>query len=109
MAYASLSSFKRGDTFMLECTHRVNGIATAVSGLAIRSQIRTSTGELVAVLESAVLDQGALPGQFVLSPVNANTSAWPVGTHRVDIEVINAGVIRSTKTFLLPVEEDSTT
>lgn len=42
--------FKRGATFSLKCTWKVNNVATPITGIDFASQIRRPTGELIADL-----------------------------------------------------------
>jgi len=48
----------------------------------------------------------------VISPAGtlsvATPIGWPVGIMSVDIEFSEAGVVRSTQTFKIPVEDDIT-
>jgi len=104
-----LSEFKRGDTFMLTCTHKVAGVATSVTGYTIASQIRNRYGRLVATLEAELANQGTSPGVFYLTPTDPDTTGWEIGRHDCDIELYDGGVIRSTQTFVVPVAEDVTT
>lgn len=97
--------FKRGDTFSLACTYKVNGIPTSVSGLDIDSQVRSKRGTLVATLQDTKLVD---TGKFTLTPVNANTSGWPVDVLQCDIQLSENGVIRSTDTFYISVVEEIT-
>lgn len=103
-----MSPFKRGDTFMFTCRHKVNGVPQSVTGFDIQSQIRTRQGTLVATLQPRLADQSVSPGLFYLEPQTADTSAWAVGRHSCDIQITSGGVRRSTLTFTLPVVEDIT-
>lgn len=102
----SLPAFKRGDTFYLACVYKEAGVPTDVTAYNIRSQVRTSTGTLVAELTATKGDQVASPGGFTLR--EDDTQDWPIDTLIADIEVTVAGVVRSTSTFQVPVEEDVT-
>lgn len=103
-----LPPFKRGDTFMFSCLHKVDGEPESVSGFDIQAQIRTRLGVLVATLVPVIADQVAEPGRFYLEPEDADTTAWAVGRHSGDIQITQGGVTRSTVTFTLPVVEDMT-
>jgi hypothetical protein len=106
---AQLPTFKRGDTFRLACTHKVDGVPTTVAALTIRSQIRTDTDVLVTALIADLLPQDTNPGQFVLRPSPSDvTTGWPTGIHNVDIELTSSGVVRSSETVQLPVAKDIT-
>lgn len=102
------SEFKRGDTFQLTCTYKVDGVATSVTGFTIRSQLRNSFGGLVASMAATPANQTTSPGVFYLAPVTADTSGWDVGDLQCDIEITSGGVIRSTVTFIVPVVDDVT-
>lgn len=102
------SDFKRGDTFLLTCTYKVDTVATSVTGFTIRSEIRDKFGHLVATLSASLANQGTNPGVFYLSPTVADTSDWATGDLFCDIEITNGGVIRSTITFIVPVIDDVT-
>jgi len=107
---AQLPTFKRGDTFRLACTHKVDGSPASVSALTIRSQIRTDTDVLVTALTADLLPQDTNPGQFVLRPSPSDlTTGWPTGIHNLDIELTLNGVVRSSETVQLPVAKDITT
>jgi hypothetical protein len=101
-----LPKFKRGDSFKLICTYRVAGELEPLDDYEIRSQIRTSKGDiLVADLEAEVSNTSI--GEFILTPTVASTSAWPLGEHVMDIEIVDpSGNTKSSDTFILPVEKD---
>ena len=110
-----LPLFKRGDTYLLTCTYKIDGTPVSLAGKTMRAQIRTRRGVLVADLNAtAAADQTANPGRFTLTPVNQDTSGWPAGTyerpefHEIDIETTDGGVIISSETFIQPVIEDVT-
>jgi hypothetical protein len=102
----ALPDFKRGDTFALACTYKIDGAPASITGLAIASQIRTVAGDLVAALTVTASDQVATPGQFTLSA--ASTTAWPIAGLRCDIQITDGAVIISSDTFLVPVVQDIT-
>ena len=106
--YPVLPPFKRGDTFMFRCLHKVDGVPVSVSEFEISAQIRTRLGVLVATLVPVIADQVAERGRFYLKPEPPDTSGWPVGRHFGDIQITQGGVTRSTATFTLPVVEDMT-
>lgn len=101
----SINNFKRGDTLLLTAIYKVDGVATSVSAIDIASQIRTNRGTLVATMSVTKLPA---TGQFTLSPVDPNTSAWPLGALQCDIEFSEGGNIRSTETFTLVVTQEIT-
>lgn len=98
----TLPPVKRGDSFQLVGVYYVGGQPADVAGIDIRSQVRSSTGELVQ--ELAVI-KGSETGSFVL---DAGVIDWPIDVLRCDIEFSDAGTVRSTETFFIPVEEDVT-
>lgn len=98
---------KRGDTFTLACTYKQNGVVYDVTNFTIRSQVRDSSGALVAELSVAKADQAAHPGVFVLSA--ADPMDWPIDILSCDIQFSDSdGVVRSTQTFMIPVVEGVT-
>lgn len=97
--------FKRGDTFSLTCTYKVNGIPTSVSGFDIDSQIRNKRGVLIATLSDIKL---VGTGQFTLTPTITDTSDWPIDVLQCDIQLSENGTIRSTDTFSIVVIEEIT-
>lgn len=102
------SPFKRGDTFQLACTYKVNGTGTSVSGFGIRSQVRNRFGHLIAELNSTLANQSTSPGLFYLSPDDPDTTAWETGDLSCDVELTSGGVIRSSETFIVPCQDDVT-
>lgn len=101
---SQLSDFKRGDTFSITCTWKENNIPASTAGLTIRSQIRNpKTMALIAELTATHADQILNPGVFVLTPIVTNTANWPIGQMIGDIEITKAGVIRSSRTFVVPI------
>lgn len=102
-----ISPIKRGDTFTLACTYKQNGAAYDVTNFTIRSQVRDSSGALVEELTATKANQTTNPGVFVLAA--ADPMDWPVDVLSCDIQFSDSeGVIRSTQTFQIPVEEDVT-
>ena len=97
--------FKRGDTFTLTCTYKVDGIATSVSALTIESQIRNQRDTLIQDLTVTKL---VGTGQFTLVASTADTTEWPVSVLRCDIQFSEGGVVRSTQTFDISVVEEVT-
>lgn len=103
----SLPSFKRGDTFALVCTYKVNEVPTPITSISIRSQLRMRNRTLVADLTAIPADQNLNPGRFTLTP-DTDTENWPLDNLLCDIELTQAGTIRSSQTFVLPVVRDIT-
>ena len=108
MTMQTLSEFKRGDTFQIACTYKVNDVAQSVTGFTISSQVRDTLGNLVATLQATLANQGTSPGLFYLAPVNPDTAGWQTGPLLCDIQITSGGVIRSSATFAIPVVEDIT-
>lgn len=103
----TLPSLKRGDTFSLSCTQaNADNTPEDLTGITIRSQIRTIRGELVCDLTVTKLDQTISPGVFVLE--SNDTKSWPVGTCYLDVEYTTEGVVTSSETIELPVIRDIT-
>lgn len=102
----ALPDFKRGDSFALACVYKVDGIASSIVGKTITSQIRTNELALVATLTAIPDNQSVNPGHFRL--VGPSTTSWPVAGLRCDIQIVEAGVIVSTDTFLVPIVQDIT-
>ncbi len=109
MTAQTTTPFKRGDTLALSGIYRENGVAVALGNQVIRSQLRTSTGALVASLVAVIdANQTANPGRFYLglaNPAQSATFAAPANLY-CDIEVQVGGVVRSTETFIVPVVPD---
>lgn len=104
----SIAPFKRGDTFSLACTWKVDNQPTSIVGLTINSQIRSGTGALVATLQVVADDQTTNPGKYALIPIDPDTSKWPLGDAYCDIQVDDQGIDRSSETFVIPIIEDVT-
>lgn len=75
----------------------------SVAGYTIRAQIRSKVGVLVADLQVVIADQSLTPGLYYLTPTIADTSAWPIGSHNMDVVMTFGGVTRSTEVFAVPV------
>lgn len=104
----TIAPFKRGDTFSLACTWKVDNTPTDITGLTITSQIRASSGALIVELRVVAENQTTNPGKYALVPVNPDTHLWPIGDAYCDIQVDDQGVDRSSETFLIPIIEDIT-
>lgn len=100
--------FKRGDTFSLKCTWKVEGTPTDIAGLTINSQIRTASGKLIATLSVIPDNQVTNPGAYALVAVNQDSNSWPIGDAYCDIQVDDQGIDRSSETFIIPIVEDVT-
>lgn len=99
-------TFKRGDTFLLTCYYKVNGVAAALPA-QITSQLRTPVDVLVADLVVTRVDEAG--GIYTLSALPSATQSWVPRTLNCDIQYIDAsGNINSTETFQVNVEADVT-
>lgn len=108
MSHPTLPTVKRGDTFLLACTYREAGVATDLTGYDVQAQIRDSLDALVEQLVVALADQGVSPGVFTLAPIQNPPTDWPIDLLRCDVQFSLGGVVRSTETFLVPVDIDVT-
>lgn len=104
----STAPFKRGDTFSLTCTWKVDGAAVDITGLTITSQLRSADGGLIDDLRVVAGNQTTNTGQFTLLPTDVSTAAWPLGDAYCDIQVDDQGIDRSSETFIVPIVEDVT-
>lgn len=103
---ATINPVKRGDSFILACTYKQNGVPTSVELFNIRAQVRDSSDALVQALLVEKANQTTNPGVFVL---NAGIiDEWPIDLLRCDIQFSEGETVRSTQTFFIPVEEDVT-
>lgn len=98
-------NFKRGDTLSLAGTYKVEGVASSVDAMTIRSQVRTYGGVLVQ--ELTVVKTGGT-GEFTLSATAAQTALWGATTLKCDIQFSVSGVVQSTETFSISALEDIT-
>jgi hypothetical protein len=74
---------RRGSTYEVQCQYTdAAGAPLDMTGVQVRSQIRTNSGALVAECEAVVTD--ATLGKFMLRV--ANTSKWPVASVLQDIQ-----------------------
>lgn len=101
-----LSPIKRGDSFVLACIYKQDGVPTNVDQYTIRAQVRDSSDNLVQELSISKANQTANPGAFAMSA--GPTPTWPIDLLRCDIQFSEEQTIRSTQTFYIPVEEDIT-
>lgn len=103
---ATLQPIKRGDSFSLACEYKQDGVGTSVELYTIRAQVRDSSDNLVQELTVQKADQTTHPGVFVL--LAGIISSWPIDLLRCDIQFSEEQTVRSTQTFMIPVEEDVT-
>jgi hypothetical protein len=90
---------KKGETLEVQCVYQVNGVAASLSGVSVRSQVRSDAGGLIS--ELAVVP-GQNTGEFTLT---ADTTTWPVGVHKWDVKYTSAGKTTFTDTVDLSVVE----
>lgn len=101
-------TIKRGDTLAIVAavTQDAGGVFD-LTGYALRSQVRTSSGSLVAALDVSITS--AALGTYRLGATALATASWPTGQHVCDVEYVSAGgIVTSTKTFPLFVVLDVT-
>jgi len=102
----SINAIKTGDTFELYGLYKVAEVPTSLTNYTITSQVRDSRGLLIANLPVFLLSQILFPGQFRVGAIEID---WPVGVYQCDIQFIDyTNYVRSTETFLIPVEQDIT-
>ena len=97
--------FKRGDTFLLTCTYKVDDVASNIDDIDIDSQIRNNVKSLIQDLTVTKL---AETGVFTLSATAEETSDWPITALRCDVQFSEDGEVKSTQTFYITVIEDIT-
>ena len=102
----SIQPIKRGDSFLMACTYKQGDVPTSVELFSIRAQVRDSSDNLVQELIVTKADQAGNPGVFVLSA--GIISGWPIDLLRCDIQFSEEQTVRSTQTFMIPVEENVT-
>lgn len=99
-------SLKRGDTFFLTCTYKINGVASALPA-GIRAQVRDKRGVLMG--EATVTRIPANAGQYTLQIDPEVTKTWTKGKAQCDIQyTTDDGKVVSTPTFDVVVTEDVT-
>lgn len=93
---------KVGATFELQGRYMRAGafIDLVAEQISIRSQVRDSSGTLVAELEVAIKDQAITPGGYRLRC--GDTSSWPASALVCDIRYVDqSGTLDYTETLLL--------
>lgn len=103
---STLSPIKQGDSFILACKYKQDGVAVSVELYTIRAQVRDSSENLVQELAVSKANQTTNPGVFTLSA--GIISSWPIDLLRCDIQFSEGETVRSTQTFFIPVVEDVT-
>jgi hypothetical protein len=107
--FPELPPFKIGDTFLLGCIKKdSSGVPENLTGVLIRSMIRSMAGELVQELTVVKGDQTSSPGTFTLSAAPVDTMDWPSEFCHMDIKFFIDGQIVSSQTVVLPVETGET-
>lgn len=99
-----IDKFKRGDTFFLSVTYKVDETPSDISEMTISSQIRSSSGSLI---DSMIVQKLEEIGKFTLTS-NVNTNTWPLGKVFCDIQFSEGGIVRSTESFGINVIEEVT-
>jgi hypothetical protein len=96
---------KRGDTWHKQCTFLDDDDQPfPLAGYQINSEIRTLTGTLIDTFVVTITNSPN--GEFRLGP--QPTDDWPINTLQCDIEYTVGGVIFSTETFFINVQQDIT-
>lgn len=91
---------KRGDTFTASCQR----VGVDITNTTIRSQLRLGAWRYTLT----VTKTDAANGEFTLSAPASDTKHWPAGVASWDVEYTDNGVVASTDTGLLTIEEDVT-
>ncbi len=105
---------KRGDAlaYPIEISDE-DGAVLSPDPSALRSQIRTTAGRLLATLaisRATDPDTGAvIPGRYILS-VPGSTQSWPTGQHESDVELYldDSGKPTSSEIYAVIIEKDVT-
>lgn len=100
-------SIKKNDTFLVACTYSDSqDVPQNLTSVDIKSQIRTISDTLVCELVVVKADQTTNVGQYMLrQPVGFS---FEVGSYLWDIQYTTSGVVTSTETIELQVENDIT-
>lgn len=108
----TLDDFKRGDTYSYEYTYTdADGERVDLTGTTITAHIKTLGGVAVAEMVGTLRNQAvtATKGQFDLAPVIADTSAWPLGVHVMDVRFDNGGAVWHNNGVILQATIDPIT
>lgn len=103
---AAKINFKRGDTFVVQCTLKQTGVPQSLAGWTIKSQVRTQQSlRLVTELNFSVVNDQ----QGIFQLQCTDTTDWPIGALVCDIRYTtpNAQVV-STDTFTIEVQSEVT-
>lgn len=102
-------ALKQGDTFVADCVYTdADGVPVnlTIAGIAIKSAIRGSNGknriELPVIIAASQEDS---PGVY---SIEADTTAWPVGSCVWDIRYYQNGRSFSTRSISIQVSEKIT-
>jgi hypothetical protein len=107
--YPELPPFKIGDTFLISCIKKDSaGTPENLTGITIRSMVRSAAGEFIAELVPTVANQTSSPGVFTLTAEPIDTALWPSEFCHMDIKFYLGEQIVSSQTVLLPVETGET-
>ena len=102
-----MGSIKRGDTFAFNITLSDAGLPVTGAAAKLRCQVRRgATAKDALLAELTVTERPDLLGTYVFS-LAGTTRDWPSKVF-LDVEYTNAGVIRSTETLSVKIEEDVT-
>lgn len=77
---------KRGDSFSLRGTVRLNGVHLNISGWQVQAQLQRQ-GKLVASLEAAIDDPEA--GRYIITH-SGSQAAWPLGELQLELQYTNS-------------------
>ena len=99
---------KRGDTFEISCAWSGDSAPATLTGCTITSQVRTTTGALVAALEAVERDNVART--VTMRPAaEYPTTGWPLALVYLDVQLtLPDGTVQSTDTVQLQIIKDIT-
>lgn len=109
MTSAPMITWKRGDTFEVDCVyeHPDTGLPADLDGITIASQLRMPKGNVL--ISDAVVTIGSPTTSGAFRVVVADTDEWPIGTLEFDIQFsLAGGSIISSETLLVHVIRDVT-
>ena len=100
----SRGTHKRGDTLSFtDALTDENDAAIIGAEAKLACQMRTSGGTLI---DSFTITE-ITPGTYKFD-AQGDTSKYPIGTHLLDIEYTDPGVVSSTDTFSITIAPDQT-
>lgn len=100
---------KRGDTFRQDVTVKIDGVAVDISDWVIKSKLRTVEKALIQPFTITLTAPES--GQYRLSAEAEDTSLWPVGKLKMDIEYTypsDGTFVISSETYDVKVIQDQT-